>query len=56
MAIEVLSPIAAIRDQVGDHLITPKNSALVVSTISLASWQACGRWIATCCSKTSSPR
>src|SRR5437899_11298995 len=30
MAIEVLSPKAAIRDQVGDHLITPKNSALVV--------------------------
>ena len=30
MAIEVLSPKATIRDQVGDHLITPKNSALVV--------------------------
>src|SRR6202035_1437886 len=30
MAMEVLSPKAAIRDQVGDHLITPKNSALVV--------------------------
>jgi nicotinamidase-related amidase len=30
MAIEVVAPTAAIRDQVGDHLITPKNSALVV--------------------------
>ena len=30
MAIAVRSPKAAIRDQVGDHLITPKNSALVV--------------------------
>jgi nicotinamidase-related amidase len=30
MAIEVVAPVAAIRDQVGDHLITPKNSALVV--------------------------
>ncbi len=30
MSIEVLAPTAAIRDQVGDHLITPKNSALVV--------------------------
>jgi nicotinamidase-related amidase len=30
MAIEVLSPKVTIRDQVGDHLITPKNSALVV--------------------------
>jgi nicotinamidase-related amidase len=30
MAIEVVAPAAAIRDQVGDHLITPKNSALVV--------------------------
>jgi nicotinamidase-related amidase len=30
MAIEVLSPKATIRDQVGDHLITPKNAALVV--------------------------
>ena len=45
MAIEVLSPKATIRDQVGDHLITPKNSALVVI----------GRWIATCCSRTSPP-
>jgi nicotinamidase-related amidase len=30
MAVEVVAPVAAIRDQVGDHLITPKNSALVV--------------------------
>src|SRR5690348_6381922 len=30
MAIDVVAPAAAIRDQVGDHLITPKNSALVV--------------------------
>ena len=30
MAIEVVALTAAIRDQVGDHLITPKNSALVV--------------------------
>ena len=30
MAIEVVAPTAAIRDQAGDHLITPKNSALVV--------------------------
>jgi nicotinamidase-related amidase len=30
MAIEVVAPTVAIRDQVGDHLITPKNSALVV--------------------------
>ena len=30
MAIEVVAPTAAIRDQVGDHLITPKNSALVL--------------------------
>jgi len=30
MAIGVVAPVAAIRDQVGDHLITPKNSALVV--------------------------
>jgi nicotinamidase-related amidase len=30
MAIEVVAPAVAIRDQVGDHLITPKNSALVV--------------------------
>ena len=30
MAIEVVAPTASIRDQVGDHLITPKNSALVV--------------------------
>ena len=30
MAIEVVAPTAATRDQVGDHLITPKNSGLVV--------------------------
>jgi len=30
MAIEVVAPTASIRDQVGDHLITPKNSALVL--------------------------
>jgi nicotinamidase-related amidase len=30
MAIEVVTSSPAIRDQVGDHLITPKNSALVV--------------------------
>jgi nicotinamidase-related amidase len=30
MATEVVSPKVAIRDQVGDHLLTPKNSALVV--------------------------
>lgn len=27
MATEVVAPKTAIRDQVGDHLITPKNSA-----------------------------
>src|SRR5579864_6859879 len=30
MAIQFAAPTAAIRDQVGDHLLTPKNSALVV--------------------------
>jgi nicotinamidase-related amidase len=30
MAIDVVAPTPAIRDQVGDHLITPKNSALVL--------------------------
>ena len=30
MATEVVAPKTAIRDQVGDHLITPKNSAMVV--------------------------
>ena len=30
MATAVAAPTAVIRDQVGDHLITPKNSALVV--------------------------
>jgi nicotinamidase-related amidase len=30
MAIAAVAPTVAIRDQVGDHLITPKNSALVV--------------------------
>src|SRR4029077_17294384 len=30
MATAVAAPKAVIRDQVGDHLITPKNSALVV--------------------------
>ena len=30
MAIEVAAPAVALRDQVGDQLITPKNSALVV--------------------------
>jgi nicotinamidase-related amidase len=30
MAVQVVAPTAAIRDQVGDHLITPKNSALVI--------------------------
>src|SRR6202022_2458475 len=30
MAIEVLSPKAAIRHPLGDHLITPENAALVV--------------------------
>jgi nicotinamidase-related amidase len=30
MAVEVLASAPAIRDQVGDHLVTPKNSALVV--------------------------
>ena len=30
MAIEVAAPKAVIRDQIGDHLLTPKNSALVV--------------------------
>ncbi len=30
MATEVVAPKIAIRDQVGDHLITPKNSAMVV--------------------------
>lgn len=30
MATEVVAPKTAIRDQVGDHLITPKNSVMVV--------------------------
>jgi nicotinamidase-related amidase len=30
MATEVVAPRIAIRDQIGDHLLTPKNSALVV--------------------------
>ena len=30
MATELLSSSRAIRDQIGDHLITPRNSALVV--------------------------
>ncbi len=30
MATEVVAAKAAIRDQFGDHLLTPKNSALVV--------------------------
>ena len=30
MASEVVALKAAIRDQVGDHLLTPKNSAMVV--------------------------
>jgi len=30
MATELLSSSRAIRDQIGDHLITPKNSAMVV--------------------------
>ena len=30
MAVEVLASAPAIRDQVGDHLVTPKNSTLVV--------------------------
>ena len=30
MATELLSSSSAIRDQIGDHLITPKNSAMVV--------------------------
>src|SRR6202023_4248950 len=30
MASEVVAPKIAIRDQFGDHLLTPKNSALVV--------------------------
>jgi nicotinamidase-related amidase len=30
MATEVVAPQSAIRDQFGDHLLTPKNSALVV--------------------------
>jgi nicotinamidase-related amidase len=30
MAAEIVAPKIAIRDQVGDHLLTPKNSALVV--------------------------
>ncbi len=30
MATEVVASLTAIRDQAGDHLITPKNSAMVV--------------------------
>jgi len=42
------APKTVIRDQIGDHLVTPKNSAMVVIDYHPASWLVSVRWIAIC--------
>ena len=55
MATEDGAANAAIRDQVGDHLLTPKNSALVVIDYQPSAVRGvCGPWTVICCSRTSS--
>ena len=45
-----------VRDPIGDHLLTPQNSALLVIDYQPASSRPSARWTATSCSRTSSRR
>jgi hypothetical protein len=42
-----------VRDPVGDHLLTPQNSALLVIDYQPSQFQGSGRWTRTCYSRTS---